>query len=137
VKCFGRGWPDNSVNNEEMKLIYARSRINLGFGGIGHSRQLMCLKGRDFEVPMSGALYLTQHNPELELVFELGQEIVTYRDEGDCARLILDLLADPERAAQIRRAARARCVRDHTYFARWLHVFRTLGALPPAQGSDR
>jgi hypothetical protein len=130
VTCFGKGWPNASVSNEDMKQVYARSRINLGFGGIGHSRSLVCLKGRDFEVPMSGALYLTQHNPELALVFELGQEVVTYRDEDDCARIIRELLADPERAAKIRRAARARCLSDHTYFARWSHVFRTLGAMP-------
>ena len=86
---------------------------------------------------MSGALYLTQHNPELAWVFEIGQEIVTYRDEHECAKLILELLADPVRAAAIRRAARARCLRDHTYFSRWLHVMRTLGALAPAQGSQR
>jgi len=39
VKCFGRGWPDNSISNEDMSRIYARSRINLGFGGIGHFAQ--------------------------------------------------------------------------------------------------
>jgi hypothetical protein len=129
VSCFGKGWPNGSVSNEEMKVVYARSRINLGFGGIGHSRSLMCLKGRDFEVPMSGAVYLTQHNPELALVFDLGTELLTYRDEDDCARIIRELLADQDRAARIRRAARERCLRDHTYFARWSQVLRTLGAL--------
>ncbi len=133
VTCFGAGWPNGTINNEEMKIVYAKSRINLGFGGIGHSRKLVCLKGRDFEVPMSGALYLTQHNPELAVVFELGRELVTYRNVADCARIIRELLADEARAADIRRAARARCLRDHTYFVRWSDVFRTLGALatPP------
>ena len=129
VTCFGDGWPNGPVTNEQMKQVYAKSRINLGFGGIGHSRRLVCLKGRDFEVPMSGALYLTQHNPELGLVFELGREVLTYQDADDCARTIRELLADQPRAAEIRRAARARCLRDHTYFARWSHVLRTLGAL--------
>jgi spore maturation protein CgeB len=85
---------------------------------------------------MCGALYLTQHNPELALVFEIGKEIVTYRDESDCAKLILELLADPERAAAIRRSARARCLRDHTYTTRWLHVMQTLGALVTAEESE-
>ncbi len=137
VRCFGKGWPDDSISNDEMRSIYARSRINLGFGGIGHSRNLVCLKGRDFEVPMSGALYLTQHNPELALVFDIGREIVTYRDETECAGLILDLLADPQRAAAIRSAARARCLRDHTYSIRWLRVMHTLGALSKAEETER
>ena len=129
VECFGDGWPNGTVSDEEMVKIYSRSRINLGFAGIGYSNRLMCLKGRDFEVPMSGGLYLTQHNPELELVYEIGKEIVTYQDVEDCARQIRSLLADEIRAAAIRRAGRERALRDHTYEARWGKVFRLAGLL--------
>jgi hypothetical protein len=129
VECFGNGWPNGAVSNEAMREIYAKSRINLGCGGVGYSSSLVCLKGRDFEVPMSGALYLTQHNPELSLVFDVGREIVTYRDPVDCARIIKELLNDRNRAASIRKAARARSIRDHTYQARWSRVFEIIGAL--------
>jgi hypothetical protein len=129
VTCFGHGWPSGALGDDEMVQLYSESRINLGFAGIGHSRKLMCLKGRDFEVPMSGGLYLTQHNPDLEFVYRLGEEIVTYRDENECARRIQDLLRSPERAAAIRRAGRARCLREHTYQARWSEVFRLAGLL--------
>jgi hypothetical protein len=137
VACFGKGWPAGAVSNEEMNGLYARSRINLGCGGIGFSHKLLCLKGRDFEVPMSGALYLTQDNPELTLVFDVGAEIMTYRGIDDCARTIRALLNDPERAARIRRAARARCLADHTYEARWAGVFHALGALESAPAGVR
>jgi spore maturation protein CgeB len=129
VECFGSGWPNGALSDEEMVRLYSRSRINLGFGGIGYSRRLMCLKGRDFEVPMSGGLYLTQHNPELDLVFDVGREIVTYRDERDCAGKIRQLLAQPEEARRIREAGRARCLRDHTYEARWTKAFELAGLL--------
>ncbi len=129
VECFGVGWPNGPVSDEEMVKIYSRSRINLGFAGIGYSGRLMCLKGRDFEVPMSGGLYLTQHNPELELVYEIGKEIVTYRDVRDCAGKIQELLRQPEYAEAIRQAGRARCLRDHTYEARWTKVFTLAGIL--------
>ncbi len=129
VTAFGRGWPDGAVPLERMVEMYSLSRINLGFGGVGHSRRLMCLKGRDFEVPMSGGLYLTQHNPELELVFDVGREIVTYTDEADCADKIRGLLKDEARAAAIRKAGRERCLRDHTYEARWTKVFELAGIL--------
>jgi spore maturation protein CgeB len=129
VTCFGRGWPNGSVATNEMPLIYSASRINLGFGGIGHSRKLVNLKGRDFEVPMSGGLYLTQHNPELEAVYDVGREILVYRDESDCAETIRALLADPAMAHDIRTRGLARARRDHTYAARWTGVFRVLGAL--------
>lgn len=131
VACFGPRWPAGPLSDEELVRLYSRSRINLGFGGVASSRRLTCLKGRDFEVPMSGGLYLTQHNPELEQVFDIGREIVTYRDEADCARIIRELLGDPERAAAIRRAARARCLRDHTWEQRWAQVFALAGILAP------
>lgn len=127
VTALGRDWPAGSVPVERMVEMYSRSRVNLGFGGIGHSRRLMCLKGRDFEVPMSGGLYLTQHNPDLERVFDIGREIITYNDETDCAAKVRMLLADPDRAAAIRAAGRARCIHDHTYEARWTKVFRMAG----------
>jgi len=129
VECFGRGWPNGALSGEDMVRLYSRSRINLGFAGVGHSRKLMCLKGRDFEVPMSGGLYLTQANPELALVFDVGHEIVTYTDEADCVRQICNLLANPERAASVRRAGRARCLRDHTYERRWTQIFSIAGLL--------
>jgi hypothetical protein len=129
VECFGKGWPNGAISNDDMNALYAASRINLGFGGIGYSRNLFCLKGRDFEVPMSGALYLTQNNPELAAVFDVGREILTYEGLDDCARIIRVILGDPDRAQRIRNAGRARCLKDHTYTARWTHVLRTLGAL--------
>jgi hypothetical protein len=129
VECFGRGWPNGAIPNAYMNEIYARSRINLGFGGVGFSKDLLCLKGRDFEVPMSGALYLTQDNPELSTVFEVGQEILTYQDAEECARVIRAVLQDEEWAARVRAAARARSLRDHTYETRWLHVLRLLDAV--------
>jgi hypothetical protein len=131
VACFGKGWPNGPIANEAMNELYARSRINLGCGGIGFSHRLLCLKGRDFEVPMSGAVYLTQHNPELSLVFDVGREILTYRDIDDCADIIRRTLADPGAARRLRAAARARALRDHSYAARWSGVLRMLGAVAP------
>jgi hypothetical protein len=133
VECFGHGWPNGPLSSEEMVKLYSRSRINLGFAGIGYSRKLMCLKGRDFEVPMSGGLYLTQNNPELSLIFNAGNEILTYRNEEDCVRIIRELLAEPDRAEKIRKAGRKRCLSDHSYQARWSKVFRMAGLLKEEQ----
>lgn len=129
VVPFGYGWPRGPLSTDEMVRLYSRSRINLGFAGIGHSRNLMCLKGRDFEVPMSGGLYLTQDNPELAGIYDIGREIVTFSNERDCASKIRALLADPARCTAIREAGRARALRDHTYEARWTQIFQMAGLL--------
>jgi hypothetical protein len=89
----------------------------------------MCLKGRDFEIPMAGGLYLTQHNPELELVYDVGREILTYRNAEDCARQIKYYMNHPEAAEEIRIKARQRCLNEHTYLSRWSQVFRIAGIL--------
>ena len=129
VECFGNGWENGPLSNEEMVKIYSLSRINLGFAGVGHSKKLMCLKGRDFEVPMSGGLYLTQDNPELSLVYDVGKEIMTYKDEEDCAKKIKWLLANPDEADKIRKAGRTRAMRDHTWEKRFQEIFSMAGLL--------
>jgi len=127
VACFGPGWDSGPLSGEEMVKLYSRSRINLGFAGVGHSWKLMCLKGRDFEVPMSGGLYLTQDNPELSMVYDVGSEIVTYGGIDDCAGKIERLLADPGRAEQIRHSGRKRALKDHTWERRFEGLFRVIG----------
>jgi len=124
VHCSGFGWPNGNLSNEDMVKIYSLSRINLGFAGVGHSKKLMCLKARDFEIPMSGGLYLTQNNHELELVYDVGNEIVTYNNEKDCAERIRWLLANPDKAQQIRTAGRKRVLAEHTWINRFEQIFR-------------
>ncbi len=123
VESFGHGWSNGPLPSEEMVKLYSRSRINLGFATVGHSRRLMCIKGRDFEIPMSGGLYLTQDNPELLRVYDVGTEILTYKNESDCAQIIQNLLTDPDRAETIRKAGRKRCLSEHTYEKRWTKIF--------------
>jgi len=129
VTCFGNGWGNGSLSDEEMVKLYSRSRINLGFAGVGHSKKLMCLKGRDFEVPMSGGLYLTQNNQELSLVYDAGKELVTYKDAKDCAKKINWLLAHPDEADDIRKAGRMRALRDHTWEKRFGDAFKMAGII--------
>jgi len=133
VECFGPGWPNGKLSETDMIKLYSSSRINLGFSGIGYSKKLMCLKGRDFEVPMCGGLYLTQDNPELSLVFNIGHEIVTYKDETDCVRKINMLLYNPEKASKIRTAGMKRCLAEHTYEKRWTKVFSLAGIIDSDQ----
>ena len=84
---------------------YNRSRFNLGFSGIGYSMKEMCLKGRDFEVPMAGALYLTSEQHDLHRVSKVGEEVVTYRGKSDCLAKIRYLLDHEDESASSREAA--------------------------------
>ena len=115
VETFGPGWPSGPLPLEEMVGVYSRSAISVGFGGTNYSRRLVCLKGRDFEVPMSGGLYLTQYNPELELCYKIGSEILCYHHEDDLVKQIRDGLRDLGRLEEVRAAGRARALAEHTW----------------------
>lgn len=127
VAAFGEGWENEPLSNEGVVKMYSKSRINLGFAGVGHSKKLTCLKERDFEVPMSGGLYLTQDNPELSLVYDVGREIVTYHNREDCVRKINYLLTHPKEADKIRKAGRQRALKEHTWEKRFGDTFKMAG----------
>jgi hypothetical protein len=129
VETFGPDWPNGPLSMEEMVRTWSRSRINLGFGGVLGHKETYCLKGRDFEVPMSGGLYLTEHHEELAPFYDIGREIVTYTGFDDLLEKIRWLLSEPEQAEAIRRAGRARALREHTWEMRFERVFRLLGVL--------
>lgn len=129
VKTWGYGWPAGPLSIEDMVRTYARSRINLGFGGVAEYGDTFCLKGRDFEVPMSGGLYLTQHHEELERFFAVGREIVTWRTPSDLLDTIKRLLNEPSLCGDIRRNALARSLAEHKWEARFEKVFRLLRVL--------
>lgn len=129
VEAYGYGWPNGPLDVEEMVSLYSRSKINLGFGGVAGHKDTFCLKGRDFEIPMSGGLYLTEDHPELAHVFRPGQEILTYNGMDDLTRKIRHYLTHPDEAEAIRKKGRNRALREHTWEARFAKVFRLLGLL--------
>jgi hypothetical protein len=121
VACYGPGWENGMLSSSQMIELYAKSRIVLGLGYVCDSSD-QCLKGRDFEVPMSGAVYLTTYNDDLPLVYKLGVEIETYESFEECLKKIRLLLADPARCARMRSAAREAGLARHT----WVHRVRML-----------
>lgn len=129
VRGFGRGWESGEVSDEEMFSIFARSKINLGFGYVGYSDTITCLKGRDFDVPGSGNFYLTSYDSELAECFVLGREIACYRTITDCAELIRYYLESDKLRESIAVAGRRRVISEHLWphrveaLLRWAGVF--------------
>jgi spore maturation protein CgeB len=129
VKAYGWGWPDGPLSTEEMVRIYSQSKINLGFGGVAGHSDTFCLKGRDFEIPMSGGLYLTEDHPELARAFRPGVEILTYSGIDDLVAKIKYYLAHPDEAEVIREKGYERSLNEHTWEMRFDKVFRLFGIL--------
>ena len=111
--------------------MFSQSHISLGFATAGDTHttkhRLTHLRLREFEAPMSGAVYLTEHQEELSEYFAIGTEILTYIDRQDLLEKVRHYLAHPERAERIRRAGHARALRDHTWQQRFHELFNALG----------
>ena len=118
VVAFGNGWPAGSLETDEMVKTYSRSKINLGFSSVGSYEDLHCLKGRDFEVTMSGGLYLTEHNKELSNFFRIGEEILTWSTPDNLAEKIQFLLSNDKLCADISSACLRSSREKHSWQSR-------------------
>ena len=129
VEAFGEDWPNGPLSTKDMIRMYSKTKINLGFGGVAGHQDTYCLKGRDFEITMSGGLYLTEHNPELEKVYDIGNEIITYTNFNDLVTKISYLLSNPEEAERVRKRGFQRAHTEHTWEMRFEKIFMLMGLI--------
>jgi hypothetical protein len=127
VAAFGAGWEAGRLGNDDVPRLFAQSKILLGVGTIGYCHDFYALKLRDFDGPMSGSLYLTHANPDLDDLYRVGQEIATYRNVADCVTRARHLLAHDDERERIAGAGRLRASADHTWEKRFGSLFAILG----------
>jgi|GEM_PF-1385382 len=115
----------------ELNALYGRSAVSIGindqFCATANPPLYAYAKMREFEATMAGACYLTQLTDETEDLFVVGAEIECYSDAIELAAKAKELLASPTRRKEMRRAARARAIRDHAWQHRFEVLFRKLG----------
>jgi hypothetical protein len=136
VQAFGRGWESGELPMEEVVKLFSRSKITLGSGTVGNSSDVVHIKGRDFEVPMSGGFYVTQYNPELEEFYDIGREIVCYESPDDLVDKIRYYLEHPQEIEEIRRAGLRRARQEHTWVERFRQAFSAMGIPVPETESS-
>ena len=120
-----------TLSDLEMVRMYSRSKVNLGFSSVGDTHRsgerIVQVRLRDFEIPMSGGFYMVEDMEELEEFYEIGKEVVCYRDQDDLVEKIRYYLGNGSLREAIRRAGRERALRDHTWQRRFDSAFRTMG----------
>lgn len=110
VICYGRGWNNDQLSNLEVKVKIMKAPLTLGFSNVGYTKNITTIKGRDFEVPLWGGLYLTQYSRGLMYYYESGKEILTYKSVEDCIRKINYIKTNPIIAIKIRKAGYERAL---------------------------
>lgn len=120
-----------ALSDEELVIMYSRSKISLGFSSCGNTHltgeRILQVRLRDFEAPMSGAFYMVEYMEELEEFFEVGKEIVCYHDPNDLVEKAQYFLSNETERERIRAAGHRRALADHTWQKRLSTAFVQMG----------
>ena len=116
-----------------MIKLYSESKINLGFLEVfssdnnlsSHTTQHLHL--REFEIPMSGGLYITNYSDELAEHYEPDKEVLVFRNENELIDKIKYYLKNKKEAEKIRNAGLQRALNCHTYQKRFTDLFKKIG----------
>lgn len=125
-QLFGKGWK-NSRWAEDPQSIFRSSQINLGIGYALASAKIANAKGRDIECPAMGACYMTTYHWELAEMFEIGKEVLCYRNLEELAEMLTYYGNRPDACLKIAQAAHIRAHAEHTWEKRLSILFRQIG----------
>jgi len=122
VECFGNGWKNGRINQDEVVRVFNRSKINLNFSAssVGLTSQI---KGRVFEIPLSGGFMLTEFAPHLDQYLTPGKEVAVFESLPDLANKIRYFLLHDEERRRIANAGYRRSLAEHTYKQRFNKIF--------------
>ena len=126
IKTFGLWWGkgnSNRVSFADLIRIYNQTKISLDLSFASKGKEIIAVKGRDFEVAGCGSLLLTQDAEEIAEFFIPAEEIVTYQDANDATEKIKYYLANEDEREKIAKRGYERVLREHTWEKRFLHIF--------------
>ena len=78
---------------------------------------------RDFEIPLSKSMLLTQHSEELDYFFEEGKEVVSFKNESDMIDKARYYSNNHKASKEIALAGYKRAKREHTWKNRFESLF--------------
>jgi len=114
VYTKGPGWDNGFASDDEMIEVFNKSKIVLGFSTVGKNDDVFILKGRDFEVPLTGSFYLTGYHKELEEYFKIEHDIGTYNSKEDLLKKVKYYLENEEEREKIANNGYERCINNYT-----------------------
>lgn len=133
VGTYGAGWDEalgvvngiehtKAINRGLMYLSFAKT--NAGFNNV---------KVGLFEAVACNQVVITSYMAELNDYFEIGKEIICYKDEAELPEIIAYYLKHNDEREAIRKNAYMRFLREHTYLSRWEKVKADICAVKNAK----
>lgn len=109
--------------HKELPAFYNACTVNFNATNLQMGK---AVNQRVFDVPACGAFLLTDHQESMEGLFEVGKEVVTYRDRGEIADLARFYLRNDAARETIAKKGRERVLAEHTYKLRIGTILRRL-----------
>jgi spore maturation protein CgeB len=110
-----------------MFQVLRDSRVTLNFHGDVVAHAANC---RLFEATGVGAALVTDAKPNLGELFDVGRELLAFREASDCAATIERALEDRTSTEEIAMAGQHRTLRKHTYRNRMERFLELISSLP-------
>lgn len=135
VAIFGGDWSALGVETgpyvpyEKMPAAFARGHVALN---IVNGMDEEGLTAKTFEIAAGGSAILNNDCLGLDEAFDIGTEVETFVSPREAREKITELKDNPAKRKAMGEAARARCIRDHTWENRVLTMLRLAGFDPNA-----
>ncbi len=123
LRIFGPGWASlgpthheviaRRLDMDEVGQVYAGHFATLNV--MNEANVLSGLNQRNFDPCLFGTAVVADHQPDLELCFEVGRETLSYRTAEELDEVYDRLLRAPEAARAVGEAGRCRVLAEHTY----------------------
>lgn len=126
IRVYGNGWrPDSIITTSDCVNLINETKVNLNISiDLVNKKQILQIKGRDFEIPMAGGFLLTHANPLLEEFFAPGKEIETYADNDEMISKINFYVKNDRAREKIAQAGYERAKKEHKTVDRWRHILK-------------
>ena len=107
----------------ELPLFYNACKINFN----ATSLQMMeAVNQRVFDVPACGGFILTDHQAAIEELFDVGKEVITFKDKDEIPGFAKYYLSNPAARETIAGKGRERVLKEHTYKNRIERIIRVM-----------
>ncbi len=126
VKWFGKD-KSTYLDIDGQNMVISKSKINLNFCGNSRNSHIKQIKTRFFEITAAGGFLLSEYAPKIEDYFVIGREIETFTTLVEAVRKIKRYLVNEDKRNTIRKNGFKRSINDHTYYQRFLDIFKEVG----------
>lgn len=116
-----------AVTTEQVQTIWNRSKVSFTPMAASVDPTKLQIKGRAFEMGLSGTLMICQLSPGLERYYEPGREFVPFYSVDDCIEKVKHYLKHERDRACIARAYRDRTRAEHLWRHRFTKIFQEVG----------